>query len=233
MGDNLKQKLAKSIELADKVTSTPNEQISFKQECGELKYKTKKICALLQQAATTSSELYMQRPMQQILKKTEHVLNKTLSLVLKCRTDTIRKRVFNIIPKATFHRTSSQLENTIGNVSWLLYISRCNEDHDSENHILPSIILNDPMVTLIWELIASLCTGSQEYRSDSAASLVSLAHRSNHYGKMIIEEGGVGPLLKLVDEGNTEGQKQEPYLSSKPETPLSYSSPAHLCGRGS
>jgi len=89
MGDNLKQKLAKSIELADQVTNTPDEQISFKQECEELKSKTKKLSALLRQAATTSSELYMQRPMQQILEKTEHVLNKTLSLVLKCRTDTI------------------------------------------------------------------------------------------------------------------------------------------------
>lgn len=142
----------------------------------------------------------MQHLMQQILEKTEHVLNKTLSLVFRCRTDTIRKRVFNIIPKSTFHRTSSQLENTISNVSWLLRISHCNEDHDSENHILPSIILNDPMVTLIWQLIASLCTSSQEDRSDSASSLVSLAHRSNHYGKMIIEEGGVGPLLMFMDE---------------------------------
>jgi hypothetical protein len=36
---------------------------------------------------------------------------------------------------------------------------------------------------------------------------VSLALQSDRYGKLIIGEGGVGPLLKLMKEGNIEGQK--------------------------
>lgn len=59
MVDNLKQKLTKSVELADKVTNTPDEQISFKQECGEQKSETKKLSALIWHAATMSSELYI------------------------------------------------------------------------------------------------------------------------------------------------------------------------------
>ena len=42
-------------------------------------------------------------------------------------------------------------------------------------------------------------------RTDAAASLVSLARDNDCYGKLIIEEGGVGTLLKLVKEGKMEG----------------------------
>ncbi|KEH16934.1 hypothetical protein MtrunA17_Chr7g0228791 [Medicago truncatula] len=207
MGDNLKQKLAKSIELADEVNNTPDVPIPFKQYCGELKSKAKKLSDLLRLAAPTSSELYMQRPMWLILEQTEHILNETLSLILKCRPNNIKKRIFTIISIDAFRKTSSQLENSINDVSWLLHISRSDENHDSENLILPSIAFNEPILASIWELIASLCTGSQEDRSDAAACLVSLAHQSDRYSKMIIQEGGVGPLLKLTREGNAEGQK--------------------------
>jgi len=207
MGDNLKQKLAKLIELADEVNNTPDEPIRSKQYCGELKSKAKKLSALLRQAAQASSELYMQRPMWSILEQTEHILNETLSLILKCHPNNFKKWIFTIISVDAFRKTSSQLEKSINDVSWLLHISRSDENHDSENLILPSIAFNEPILTLIWELIASLCTGTQEDRSDAAACLVSLAHQTDSYGKMIIQEGGVGPLLKLMKEGNTEGQK--------------------------
>ena len=42
---------------------------------------------------------------------------------------------------------------------------------------------------------------------DEAVSLVSLARDNNCYGKLIINEGGVGPLLMLVKEGKMKGQE--------------------------
>ncbi|CAK8540514.1 unnamed protein product [Lathyrus sativus] len=206
--NTLKQKLAETIELADKVTNTHEPTIPFKQEFGELKSKTIKLSSLLRQASAAASELYMQRPMWSIVQQTEHVLYKALLLVIKCRPDNIKKRIFTIIPVSAFRKTSSRLENSIGDFTWLLRISNPGGDHGSEydTHILPSVAFNDPIIGLIWELIASLCTGSQEDRSDAAACLVSLAHESDRYGKMIIEEGGVGPLLKLMEEGNSEGK---------------------------
>jgi hypothetical protein len=124
-----------------------------------------------------------------------------------CRPNTIKKRIFSIIYIAAFSKTSSQLENSIGDVTWLLHISSPDKEHDCQNLILPSIAFIDPIVALVWELIASLCIGSQEDRSEAAACLVSLALQSDCYGKIIIGEGGVGPLLKLMKEGNIEGQK--------------------------
>jgi hypothetical protein len=63
MADNLNQKLAKSIELADRVTDSTKGltlPIPFNQECGEIKSKTTNLSALLRKAATATSELYLQ-----------------------------------------------------------------------------------------------------------------------------------------------------------------------------
>ncbi|KAL2492934.1 armadillo repeat only 2 [Abeliophyllum distichum] len=59
----------------------------------------------------------------------------------------------------------------------------------------------------IEEQITILYTGSLEDRSDAASTLVSLAQDNDQYRKLIIEEGGVGPPLKLVQKGKLEGQE--------------------------
>ncbi|CAI9780561.1 unnamed protein product [Fraxinus pennsylvanica] len=206
MADLVKQILAKPIQLADQVIKAVDEAASFKQECAELKTKTDKLAGLLRQAARASNDLY-ERPTRRILDDTEQVLDKALALVLKCRGNGLVKRVFTIIPAAAFRKMSSQLENSIGDVSWLLRVSASAGDRDDGYLGLPPIAANEPILCLIWEQIAILYTGSLEDRSDAAASLVSLARDNDRYGKLIIEEGGVGPLLKLVKEGKLEGQE--------------------------
>ncbi|XP_027361682.1 uncharacterized protein LOC113869522 [Abrus precatorius] len=206
MGDIVKHILAKPIQLADQITQAADEASSFKQECAELKSKTEKLAALLRQAARASSDLY-ERPTRRIVEETEQVLDKALSLVIKCRANGLVKRVFTLIPAAAFRKVSSHLENSIGDVSWLLRVSAPADDRGGEYLGLPPIAANEPILCLIWEQIAILYTGSPEDRSDAAASLVSLASSSDRYGKLIIEEGGVGPLLKLLKEGKTEGQE--------------------------
>lgn len=207
MSDIVKQLLAKPIQLADQVAKAAEEaSSSFKQECLELKSKTDKLAGLLRQAARASSDLY-ERPTRRIIADTELVLDKALALVLKCRANGLMKRVFSIIPTASFRKMSSQLENSIGDVSWLLRVSAPAEDRGDEYLGLPPIAANEPILGLIWEQVAILHTGSLDDRSDAAASLVSLARDNDRYGKLIIEEGGVGPLLKLIKEGKKEGQE--------------------------
>ncbi|KAL5181281.1 hypothetical protein HKD37_01G002221 [Glycine soja] len=205
MGDIVKQILAKPIQLADQVTKAADEASSFKQECGDLKSKTEKLAALLRQAARASSELY-ERPTRRIIDETEQVLDKALALVLRCRGNALMKRVFTLNPGAAFRKVSLLLENSTGDVSWLLRVSAGDGGGDYIGG-LPPIAANDPILCLIWEQIAVLHTGSAEDRSDAAAQLVSLASSSDRYGKLIIEEGGVGPLLKLLKEGKPEGQE--------------------------
>lgn len=207
MADIVKQILAKPIQLSDQVVKAADEASSFKQECGELKAKTEKLAGLLRQAARASSDLY-ERPTRRIIDDTEQMLEKALSLVLKCRANGLMKRVFTIIPAAAFRKMSAQLENSIGDVSWLLRVSAPAEDRGDAGYLgLPPIAANEPILCLIWEQIAILHTGSLEDRSDAAASLVSLARDNDRYTKLIIEEGGVVPLLKLLKEGKPEGQE--------------------------
>ncbi|OWM68195.1 uncharacterized protein LOC116211470 [Punica granatum] len=206
MADLVKQILANPIQLADQVKKAAEEASSFKQECSEIKSKTEKLAGLLRQAARAGNDLY-ERPTRRIVEDTEQVLAKALSLVLKCRSHGLMKRVLAIIPAAAFRKMSSQLENSIGDVSWLLRVSAPAEDRGGEYLGLPPIAANEPILGLIWEQIATLHTGSQEDRSDAANSLVSLARDNDRNGKLIIEEGGVGPLLKLAKEGKEEGQE--------------------------
>lgn len=198
--------LARPIQLADQITKAADDATNCKQECADLKSKTEKLAALLRQAARASSDLY-ERPATRIINETAQALDKALSLVLKCSGNGLMKRVFTIIPAAAFRKSGSQLENSIGDVSWLLRVSASAEDRGDEYLGLPPIAANEPILGLIWEQIAILSTGSPEDRSDAAASLVSLAKDSERYGKRIIEEGGVGALLKLLKEGKVEGQE--------------------------
>ncbi|KAF7126879.1 hypothetical protein RHSIM_Rhsim11G0190800 [Rhododendron simsii] len=205
MADLVKQILAKPIQLADQVTKASDDVNYNRTECLEIKSKTEKLAGLLRQAARASNDLY-ERPTRRIIEDTEQVLDKALSLVFKCRTNGLR-RVFTIIPQAAFRKTSQQLENSIGDVSWLLRVSTPADDRDDEYLGLPPIAANEPILCLIWEQIAILCSGSIEERTDAAASLVSLARDNDRYGRLIIEEGGVAPLLKLAKEGRMEGQE--------------------------
>lgn len=203
----MKQILAKPIQLADQIIKAAEGVSSFRQECAEIKTKTEKLAGLLRQAARASNELY-ERPTRRIIDDTEQVLDKTLVLVFKCRANGLR-RVFTIIPNAALRKSAQQLENSIGDVSWLLRVSAPADDRDDEYlGGLPPIAANEPILCLIWEQIAILCSAASiEDRADAAASLVSLARDNDRYGKLIIEEGGVPPLLKLAKEGRKEGQE--------------------------
>lgn len=205
MAGIVKEILAKPIQLADQIIKLSDDSTSyFRQDCSELKSKTEKLAALLRQAARASNDLY-ERPTRRIIDDTQQVLEKALVIIQKCRANGLIKRVFTIIPAAAFRKMGFQLENSIGDVSWLLRVSA--SSRDDEYLGLPPIAANEPILCLIWEQIAILYSGTLDDRSDAAASLVSLARDNDRYGKLIIEEGGVVPLLKLVKEGKLEGQE--------------------------
>lgn len=205
MADIVKQILAKPIQYADEVIKLADQASFMKTECAEIKKQTERLAALLRQAARASGDLY-ERPTRRIIDDTEQVLDKVLTLVFKCRSNGIR-RIFTIIPNAAFKKVAQQLENSIGDVSWLLRVSAPADDRDDEYLGLPPIAANEPILCLIWEQIAILCSGNIEEKADAAASLVSLARDNDRYVSLIIEESGVTPLLKLAKEGRMEGQE--------------------------
>ncbi|EMS56023.1 hypothetical protein TRIUR3_27741 [Triticum urartu] len=150
-----------------------------------------------------------QRPARRILDDTGKALDKAAALLDRCRARGIVHRVFTIIPAGSFKRTSNQLDNSLGDLSWILRVSNyANAGDDLDDHIgLPPIAQNEPILFLIWEQIAVLYTGTFDARADAAASVVSLARDNDRYGRLIIEEDGVPPLLRLIKEGRPEGQE--------------------------
>ncbi|KAK1633118.1 hypothetical protein QYE76_007433 [Lolium multiflorum] len=204
--DDLKQILARPIQLSDQVIKTSDEAYTFRQECTDLKSKVERLATLLRQAAR--ADLY-ERPARRIFDDTEKALDKALALVDKCRAHGLVRRVFTIIPAGSFKKMSNQLDNSTGDLSWLLRVSASasSDDFDDAHIGLPPIAQNEPILFLIWEQIAVLYTGDLDARADAAASLVSLARDSDRYSKLIIEEDGVPPLLRLVKEGRPEGQE--------------------------
>ncbi|CAM0952686.1 unnamed protein product [Alopecurus aequalis] len=206
--DDLKQILARPIQLSEQVIKWADEAYTFRQECMELKSKIERLAALLRQAAR--ADLY-ERPARRIFDDTEKALDKALQLVDKCRAHGLVRRVFTIIPAGSFKKMANQLDNSTGDLSWLLRVSASSaaaDEDDFDAHIgLPPIAQNEPILFLIWEQIAVLYTGNIDARADAAASLVSLARDSDRNCKLIIEEDGVPPLLRLVKEGRLEGQE--------------------------
>ncbi|KAF5764396.1 putative armadillo-like helical protein [Helianthus annuus] len=205
MADIVKQIIARPIQLADQIIKETDFACSYKQDCADIKSKTEKLTTLLRQAARSSNELY-ERPTRRIIDDTEQVLDRTLQLVIKCRANGL-SRLYTFIPKGSVKKQSNQIENSVGDVSWLLRVSTPANERDDEYVGLPPIAANEPILCLVWEQIAILCCGTVEDRADAAASLVSLARDNDRYGRLIIEEGGVPPLLKLAKEGRMEGQE--------------------------
>lgn len=212
MGEtSLKQILTRSIKLADQITKASDEVQHFKSECLELQTKTIKLGELIRQAARSSNNLY-EKPTRRIIDDTQQVLEKALILINKCKSRSLFKRVFTLVPNSAFRKIIPQLDNSLVNVTWILRATITRNDDIDDSKIsyfgLPPIAANEPILCLIWEHVANLWSGTIEERTDAASSLVSLANDNQRYRKMIVEEGGVGPLLKLAKEaGNPKGQE--------------------------
>ena len=205
--DDLKASLARPIQLAEQVIKWADEAQTFRQECQDLKAKLERLSTLLRQAAR--ADLY-ERPARRILEDTDKALDKAAALLERCCGHGFVRRVFTIIPAGSFKKASYLLDNSLGDLTWILRVSNyaASDEDEEDDHIgLPPIAQNEPILFLIWEQIAVLQYGGLEARADAAASVVSLARDNDRYGRLIIEEDGVPPLLRLIKEGRADAQE--------------------------
>ncbi|XP_058005477.1 uncharacterized protein LOC110673544 [Hevea brasiliensis] len=140
--------------------------------------------------AHTRSEFY-ERPVHRIIDETEQVLYNAHSLVLKCCNNGFIKRPLVIIPAADFRKVPSQLESSAANAccSWAYYFVV--NDQPGINISLPPIAANNPILGWIGGYISMLyyCSPDDRYNA-----------------KLIVDEVGIVPLLKLLKEGRIEEQ---------------------------
>ncbi|WRX19466.1 Armadillo - like 10 [Theobroma cacao] len=196
----LQQELSLPIMLADRVIKSAQEAESSKFECAELAKQVDRLSQMLRSfvrlSATANATVY-DRPVRRIASDITKTLERALSLTRKCRHSGPLRHLFSITTTADFRKVSNLLESSIGDMRWLLSLF----DSDGTNLTLPPVASNDPILAWVWSYISTIHMGPLKDRVDAANELASLAKDNDRNKKMIVVEGGVSPLLKLLKEG--------------------------------
>uniref|UniRef100_A0A5B7BX63 Putative ARM REPEAT PROTEIN INTERACTING WITH ABF2 n=1 Tax=Davidia involucrata TaxID=16924 RepID=A0A5B7BX63_DAVIN len=201
--NRIEEVLSFPILLSERVREAVQEAQSFKLECSELGKHVDRLCQMLRSAvrlATSTGSLY-ERPVRRIVADVSKNLDRALTLVRKCKRRSVLRRVVTIVSAADFRKVTNLLDASFGDMKWLLSIF----DYDSANGggivlSLPPIASNDPILSWVWSFIASIHLGQLNDRIEAANELSSLAQDNDRNKKIIVEEGGVPPLLKLLKE---------------------------------
>ncbi|OWM76105.1 uncharacterized protein LOC116210064 [Punica granatum] len=199
--------LSYAILLSERVRSAAEHAESFKSDCSELRKQVDRLSPTLRSLVrfASSSSLY-DRPVRRILSDICDVLDRALALARRCRRQNFLRRVVTITSAADFRKVQNLLDASVGDMKWLLSIFRADGDGGIELS-LPPIASNDPILSWVWSFIASIHYGESSDRVEAANELASLAKDNDRNKQMIVEEGGIPPLLKLLKEGSDpEGQ---------------------------
>jgi hypothetical protein len=101
-------------------------------------------------------------------------------------------------------------------MKWLLSIF---DSNGGTNLSLPPIASNDPILTWVWSFITTIQMGQPKDCVDAAKKLGSLARNNHRNKKMIVEEGGIGPLLSFSRKAPPPRTKSLPPLLSTTSPP--------------
>lgn len=199
--------LSYPILLAERVRSAVDEAESFKLECSEVGKHVDRISQMLRtlvRFATTTPSLY-ERPVRRVVSEVSKNLERGLTLVRKCKHQNVLRRVVSITSNADFRKLFALLESSVGDMKWLLGIFDSDNGGGGGGGIvsLPPIASNDPIISWVWSSIASIQMGQLPDRIEAATQLASLAQDNDRNKKIIVEEDGVSPLLKLLKESSS------------------------------
>lgn len=188
------------ILLSDCVRSAVDEADSFKLECAELGKQVDHLAQMLRTAvrfATATPAIY-DRPVRRVVAEVSKNLERALTLVRKCKHRSAIRRVMTITSVTDFRKLFNLLDASVGDMKWLLTIFESNGGGIVLS--LPPIASNDPIVAWVWSSIASIQMGQLPDRIEGTNELASLAADNERNKNIIVEEGGISPLLKLLKE---------------------------------
>ncbi|XP_071703181.1 uncharacterized protein [Rutidosis leptorrhynchoides] len=197
--------LSLPIILTDRILTAVTDSKSFKLECTEIGKHVNRISDMLRSVVrlSDSTPSFYDRPVRRIFTDVAGNLNRTLSLVRKCRIRSFFRRFVSIVTVSDFRKVFNLLNASIGDLKWLLDVFSGAGESDGTGGIfltLPPIANNDPILAWIWSYIASLYICSLNVKIEVANELSVLARDSDRNKMVIIEEGGISPLLKLLKE---------------------------------
>ncbi|GLU03128.1 hypothetical protein SLE2022_203450 [Rubroshorea leprosula] len=206
-GKRIEEVLSYPILLAERIRAAVDEAESFKLECGEVGKQVDRLLQMLRILVrfTTAAQFLYERPIRRVVAEVSRNLERGLALVRKCKHHNIFSRVVAITSVPDFKKLLNLLEASVGDMRWLLSV------FDSENGgatggivlSLPPIASNDPIISWVWSYIAAVQMGQLADRIEAANNLASHAQDNDRNKKIIVEEGGVPPLLKLFKESSS------------------------------
>ncbi|XP_059657959.1 uncharacterized protein LOC132304339 [Cornus florida] len=197
----IQDELRLAILLADRVINSAQVAESSKLECRELAMLAERLRQMLGSAvqlAESTQPLY-ERPIRRIVADVTKNLERALTLARRCRRGCVLRLVFAITTAADFRKASNFLESSIADLNWVYSVFDSEEGGTLLS--LPPIAQNDPILSWVWSYIASLQMGHLRNRTDAANELASLAGDNDRNKTLIVEEGGIVPLLRLLKEG--------------------------------
>ncbi|KAF8013315.1 hypothetical protein BT93_I1227 [Corymbia citriodora subsp. variegata] len=191
--------LSHLIVLSEQVRSAVDEAKSFKSECSELGKQVDRLSPMLHSLArfTTSARSLYERPIRPIAAEVSRNLEQGLALAHKCKHHNILHRVVTKISAADFGKIADLLDASLGDLTWLLSVYGEGKDGGNE-FSLPPIASNDPILGWVWSYIAWIHMRPLPVQIEAANELASLACDNDRNKTIIVEEGGVPPLLKLL-----------------------------------
>ncbi|CAI9278267.1 unnamed protein product [Lactuca saligna] len=189
------------IILSDRIRQAVDESKSYKLECSEVGKLVDRLSQMLRsfvRFTNTAPSLY-DRPVRRVFADVTRTLKRALVLVRKCRNRSVLLRVVTIVGAADFRKLFTLLDASIGDMKWLLSIFDTGGDFGVVLS-LPPIASNDPILAWVWSYISSLYLCPLNVKIEVANGLCSLAHDNDRNKKIIVAEGGIPPLLKLLKE---------------------------------
>lgn len=198
----IEEELSHPIMLSERVRSAVDEAESFKSECYELGKQVDRLSQMLRSLVrfTTSAQSLYDRPIRRVAADVSRHLERALALARKCKHQNILRRVVTITSAADFRKIANLLDTSMGDLKWLLSVFGSDGKGGGIELSLPPIASNDPILSWVWSFIASIHMGPLPDRIEAANELASLARDNDRNKTIIVEEGGVPPLLKLLKE---------------------------------
>lgn len=197
---SLQEELLGPILLGERVIKLAQEAESSKVDCTELARKVQAVCDNLRSVVRVISGSACgvnERPIRRIVGEVSKNLERTLALMRKCKKHGgVLRQVFSMTSTGDFRKVWNLLESSNGDMTWLLSTF----DSKGSNISLPPIASNDPILAWVWTYTYTLQLGQPKDRAEAATSLGSLANDNDRNKFIILEEGGVLPLLKLLKE---------------------------------
>ncbi|KAK6160213.1 hypothetical protein DH2020_003594 [Rehmannia glutinosa] len=194
------------ILLSDQINQAVKEAEIFKFGCSEVGEKVESLCQMLRSAArlATSSPCatFYDRPLRRVAAEVSKNLEKSVTVVRKCRRRSIFSRVVTIVSAADFRKLLNLLKSSVADMEWVLSIFEAGAAGGIVL-TLPPIASTDPIISWVWSFIASLHMGQLQDKIEAANQLSSLAKDNDRNKQIIVEEGGILPLLKMLKDGSS------------------------------